>query len=68
MVPFVKGLALLHAVIALQASKRSYQNLGQGFGQLGFANAGFHASEEERAFSIYEAQKNGGDVPAVPAE
>ena len=47
-VPLVQRLALLQAVVALQAQQLARQHLGQGLGQLGLADAGF-ALQQQRA-------------------
>ena len=62
-VPFVERLALLHAVIALQANHLTRQNLGQRLRQRGLAHARL-ALQQQRALEL-ERQKHGRGQPAI---
>ena len=62
-VPLVERLALLQAVVALQAQQLALQGARQRLGELGLADAGL-AFEQQRALQL-ERQEDGGGEAAV---
>ncbi len=60
-VPLVQGLALLHAVVTLQAQHGTAQHLGQRLGQLGLAHARL-AFEQQRALQLHGEKDGGGEL------
>ena len=62
-VPFVQGLALLQAVVALQADQAAFQHLGKRLGQRRLSHAGL-ALQQQRALQL-ERQEHGRGQPPV---